>query len=106
MRKSHYNEQFLVLFGPIISRFFACLKEGKKTPKQQSVCALVLSLWYFHENKNIPVLVDFSLPVQELFKLFEGFLSFWKFETFVSLFRILEVLQMFVSKDFDSLLIF
>jgi hypothetical protein len=44
MRKSHFNEQFLVFLGPIISRFFACSNEEKNKPKQQSVGALFLSL--------------------------------------------------------------
>jgi len=45
MRKSHLNDEFLVLLGPIISRFFACSNEEKiNKPKQQRVCALVLSL--------------------------------------------------------------
>ncbi len=37
-------DEFLVLLGPIISRFFACSKEEKNKPKQQRVLALVLSL--------------------------------------------------------------
>jgi hypothetical protein len=45
MRKSHFNDDFLVLLGPIISRFFACSNEGEKI-KQQMVHALVLSLCY------------------------------------------------------------
>ncbi len=45
MRKSHYNDEFLVLFGPIISRFFASSNEEKNKPKQQNVRPLVLSLW-------------------------------------------------------------
>jgi hypothetical protein len=44
MRKSHFNDQFLVLLGPIISRFFACSNEEKNKPKQLRVHALVLSL--------------------------------------------------------------
>jgi hypothetical protein len=44
MRKPHFNGEFLVLLGPIISRFFCMFKWGKK-PKQQRVLALVLSLW-------------------------------------------------------------
>jgi len=44
MRKSHFNNDFLVLLGPIISRFFACSNEEKNKLKQQRVCALVLSL--------------------------------------------------------------
>ncbi len=44
MRKLHFNDEFLVLVGPIISRFFCIFKWGKNKPKQQMVCALVLSL--------------------------------------------------------------
>jgi hypothetical protein len=44
MRKSHFNNEFLVLFGPIISRFSACSIEPKNKPKQKRVIALVLSL--------------------------------------------------------------
>jgi hypothetical protein len=29
MRKSHFNDEFLVLLGPIISRFFACSNDEK-----------------------------------------------------------------------------
>jgi hypothetical protein len=29
MRKSHFNDEFLLLLGPIISRFFACSNEEK-----------------------------------------------------------------------------
>ncbi len=42
--RSHFNDEFLVLLGPIISMFFACSSEEKNKPKQQRVCALVLSL--------------------------------------------------------------
>ncbi len=44
MSKSHFNDEFLVLLGPIISRFFASSNEEKNKPKQQRVHALVLSL--------------------------------------------------------------
>ncbi len=30
MRKSHFNDEFLVLLGVIINRFFASSSEGKK----------------------------------------------------------------------------
>ena len=36
---------FLVLLGPIISRFCASSKDEKNKLKQQRMCALVLSLW-------------------------------------------------------------
>jgi hypothetical protein len=45
MRKSHFNDEFLVLLGPIISRFFACSNEEKNKQKQQRAHALVLSIW-------------------------------------------------------------
>jgi hypothetical protein len=45
MGKSHLYDKFLVLLGPIISRFFACSNEEKNKPKQQRMHALVLSLW-------------------------------------------------------------
>ncbi len=35
MRKSHFNDEFLVLLGPIISMFFACSNEEKNKAKQQ-----------------------------------------------------------------------
>ncbi len=45
MKKSHLNDEFLVLVGPIISRVFACSNEEKNKPKQQRVHALVYG-WY------------------------------------------------------------
>jgi hypothetical protein len=36
------------LLGPIISSFFPCSNEEKNKPKQQRVCALVVSLWGKH----------------------------------------------------------
>ncbi len=48
MRKSHFL-MFLVLLGPIISRFFACSNVEKNRKKQHRLLAQVLSLW-FEEN--------------------------------------------------------
>jgi hypothetical protein len=48
MRKSHFNDEFLVLFGPIISRPFTCSNEEKK----QRVLPLVLSLWVEHSTER------------------------------------------------------
>jgi len=45
MRKSHFNDELLVLLGPIISRLFTCSNEEKTKTKKQKVLALVLSLW-------------------------------------------------------------
>ncbi len=57
MTKSHFNDAFLVLLGPIISRFFACSNEEKNKPKQQRVLALVLSIWLMYlareQNYNL-----------------------------------------------------
>jgi hypothetical protein len=50
MRKSHFNEQSLVLMGPIISRFLHVQMRKKNKPKQQSVHALVLSLCFPFEE--------------------------------------------------------
>jgi hypothetical protein len=52
MRESHFNDEFLVLLEPIISRFFAFSNEEKK-PKQQRVLALVLSLYLGAINQSI-----------------------------------------------------
>jgi hypothetical protein len=45
MRKSHFNDEFLVLLGPIISSLFTCSNAEKNKIKKQRVLALVLSLW-------------------------------------------------------------
>jgi hypothetical protein len=37
MRKSHFNDEFLVLLGPIISRFFACSNEEKKGARSSPI---------------------------------------------------------------------
>ncbi len=39
MRKSHLNDEFLVLLGPIISRCFACSNEEKKTKTTKGACS-------------------------------------------------------------------
>jgi hypothetical protein len=46
-------DEFLVLLGPIISRIFACSKEGKNKQKQKWVLALVLSLWRSLETRHL-----------------------------------------------------
>jgi hypothetical protein len=45
MRKSHFYEQSLVLLGPMISKFLHVQMRKINIPKQQSLRALVLSLW-------------------------------------------------------------
>jgi hypothetical protein len=45
MRKSHFNDEILVLLGPIISRFFACSNEEKNKPKQEKgACSSPISM--------------------------------------------------------------
>jgi hypothetical protein len=66
MSKSHFNDEFLVLLGPIISRFFACSNEKKNKPKQQRMCALVLSLCLDVGNWDIrSLLFRFCLRIQK-----------------------------------------
>jgi hypothetical protein len=48
MGKSYFNDEFLVLLGPKISRFLHVQMWKKNKPKQQRVHALVLSLWFIH----------------------------------------------------------
>ncbi len=48
MRKSHLNDEFLVLLGPIISWFFACANEEKISQNNKGCMhALVISLCYY-----------------------------------------------------------
>jgi hypothetical protein len=44
MRKSHFNQQSLVLLGLIISRFLACSDEGKKHACSSPISMLLPSL--------------------------------------------------------------
>jgi hypothetical protein len=53
MRKITLFDEFLVSVGPIISRIFACSKEGKNKQKQKWVLALVLSLWSSQETRHL-----------------------------------------------------
>ena len=43
MRKSHFNDEFLVLLGPIISRLFTCSNEEKKL-KTKGDCSIPISM--------------------------------------------------------------
>jgi hypothetical protein len=42
--KSHFEDESLVLLGPIISRLFACSNEEKNQPKQPRVHAIEIRL--------------------------------------------------------------
>jgi len=56
VRKSHFDDEFLVLLGPIISRLFTCSNEEKKLKKKkQRALALVLSLWCCHLASCMPI---------------------------------------------------
>jgi hypothetical protein len=66
MRKSHFNDEFLVLLRPIISRFF----EEKNKQKQQRVCALVLSLWGCHQSFYVNCLWPESTFIESSKKYF------------------------------------
>jgi hypothetical protein len=47
MRKSHFNDEFLVLLGPIISRLFTCSNEEKnKNKKTKGACSCPISMAY------------------------------------------------------------
>ncbi len=51
MIKLHFNEQFLRLLGPIISRFFACSNEEKKSTKTtKCVCSSLISMIECHKH--------------------------------------------------------
>jgi hypothetical protein len=68
-------DEFLVLLGPIISRFFACSNEEKNKQKQQRVLALVQSLWFqvisgqFLSDKRVGTYVEvdmYGLPTDTI----------------------------------------
>ncbi len=82
MRKSHFNDEFLVLLGPIISRFFACSNEEKKlTQTTKGACSSPISMgtrskWdqNWSLKKCLFLMVEFW--VRFLTKLGNKFLSF------------------------------
>ncbi len=43
MRKSHFNDGFLVLLGPIMSRLFTCSNE-EKIKKTKGACSSPISM--------------------------------------------------------------
>ncbi len=56
MRNSHFNYEFLVSLGPIISRFFCIFKWGKKLTKTaKGACSSPISKGYTHnlDPKNV-----------------------------------------------------
>jgi hypothetical protein len=57
------------LLGPVISRFFACSNEEKNKPRQQSMCALVLSLWQGEGGRNF---LWKNFEEKNAFKIFLG----------------------------------
>ncbi len=65
MRKSYFNVEFLVLFWPIISRFFACSSE-EKTITTKGACSSPISMSW---TTAIAELVEHSTndPVESCF---------------------------------------
>ncbi len=63
MRKSHFNDEFLVLMGPIISRLFTCSNAEKNKIKKQRVLALVLSLCVYHNLSTIVIMKSYNSPI-------------------------------------------
>jgi hypothetical protein len=53
MRKSHLNDEFLVLLGPIISRFFACSNEEKINQNNKGSCPISMHPDYLYEYTTI-----------------------------------------------------
>ncbi len=63
MRKSHFNDEILVLLGPIISRFFACSNEEKNIKTIKGVCSSPISMG---KTDSIPWMRDlFKLDVYD-----------------------------------------
>jgi hypothetical protein len=44
MRKSHFNDEFLALLGPIISRLFTCSNMEKQKTKTKGACSSPVSM--------------------------------------------------------------
>ncbi len=63
MRKSHFSDEFLVLLGPIISKFLH--DQMQKKIKIKKVLALLLSVWAKHVimrmNVEAPVNAEFEI---------------------------------------------
>jgi hypothetical protein len=100
MRKSHFNDEFLVLPWPIIGMFFACSNEEKNKPKQQRVRALVVSLWFrgglcftpmqlylrfFMSNRNGLILQSNAFSIINFFRnQFQGSLPYFHWQIFLA----------------------
>jgi hypothetical protein len=53
MRKSHFNDEFLVLLGPIISRLFTCSNEEKNLKQKiKGACSSPISMPWLRKNKQ------------------------------------------------------
>jgi hypothetical protein len=69
MRKSHFDDEFLVLLGPIISRLFTCSNEEKKKGACSSPISMILTRWELWEadpmNLNNMSTADIVSTVEE-----------------------------------------
>jgi hypothetical protein len=82
MRKSHFNDEFFVLLGPIISRLLTCsIEEKNKIKKKQRVLALVLSLW-FHPINSLVVSRNWWIVYVQQNLIILKFNFFLKFQGF------------------------
>ena len=53
MRKSHFNDEFLVLLGTIISRLFTCSNVEKNNNKTKGACSSPISMSINTERANM-----------------------------------------------------
>jgi hypothetical protein len=61
MRKSHFNDEFLVLSGPIISSLFTCSNaEKNKIKKTKDACSSPISMLYH------PITQWMALPIPSI----------------------------------------
>jgi hypothetical protein len=58
MSKSHFNDEFLVFLGPIISRLFTSSNAEKNKMEKQSALAQVLSLGTTHVQRMVKIYMD------------------------------------------------
>jgi hypothetical protein len=59
MRKSHLNVEFLVLLGPIISRFFACSNEEKN----KGACSSPISMHTIYAKIGVTSVTNLRICV-------------------------------------------
>jgi hypothetical protein len=67
MRKSHFNDEFLVLLGPIISRLFTCSNDEKKikNKKTKGACYSPISMVSIFTNIVSGNIIIFPFIIHE-----------------------------------------